>query len=127
MRSGVLESNSDILPPTAFVICREFKISDGSRVGPQVVRDDRIRRKALFPQKLAYQPDRSALVALALDQDVKDFPLGIDRAPQVHPAHIDTNVHFIQMPGGMRPFNSRKRQPTPLSFMPIPGHLENVG
>jgi hypothetical protein len=63
-------------------------------------------RIALFLQKLAYQSDRSALVALALDQDVKDFTLGIDRAPQVHPASIDTNVHFIQMPGGMGPWSA---------------------
>lgn len=71
-----------------------------------MVRDDRIRRKALFSQKLAYQPDRSALVAPALDQDVKDFPFGIDRTPQVHPTPIDTKVHLIQMPGGMEPWSA---------------------
>jgi len=67
-----------------------------------VVGDHRTGRITLFPQKLAYQPDRSALVALALHQNVEHFALSIDGTPQIDQPAIDFDEYLVKMPSGMR-------------------------
>jgi len=37
-----------------------------------------------------------------LDQDVEDFPLGVDRSPKIDHAAANPQINFVKVPGGMR-------------------------
>jgi hypothetical protein len=45
--------------------------------------------KTVFLQKLAHEFQRRPFVPLALDQNIKHFALGVDRAPKIGHAAID--------------------------------------
>ena len=59
----------------------QAKMPQGRAVRAELVGDQQLRREALFPEQLAHQPDRRALVAPPLNQHVEDFALVIDGAP----------------------------------------------
>ena len=49
----------------------------------EVIRDQLVWDKAIFPQQLAHQFERRPLVPPGLDQNVEHFALGIHGAPEV--------------------------------------------
>jgi hypothetical protein len=63
-------------------------------VRTQLVGDQQFRREALLLEQLAHQPQRSALVASALNQHIQDLALVVDGAPQIHPPAGDPNHHL---------------------------------
>jgi hypothetical protein len=76
----------------------QAKVPEGRSVGVQLVGDQQFRREALFPDQLAHQPERRALVASALNQHIENLTLMIDGAPQVHPLAGDADDHLVQVP-----------------------------
>src|SRR5260370_35498259 len=79
------------------------KMPDGSAVGAQLVSRHLFRREALLAEQLAHQPDGCALVPSALNQDLEDLALMIDRAPQIHMLAGDANHHLVEGPAVARP------------------------
>jgi hypothetical protein len=67
---------------------------EGRAVGAQLASRHLLRREAL----LAEEPDGCALVPSALNQDLEDLALMIDRAPQVHMLAGNSDDHFVEMP-----------------------------
>jgi hypothetical protein len=57
------------------------EVSEGSAVGAQLIRDHPFRREALLSHQLAHEPDGSAPVSPALNQDVEDLAFVIDGVP----------------------------------------------
>jgi predicted glycosyltransferase len=70
----------------------------------------------LFEQ-LAHQPQRGALVAVALNKHIEDLAFVIHGAPQIHPFTGDPNYHFVQMPSVARFVSSM-----PASFASVNQH-----
>jgi hypothetical protein len=61
-----------------------------------------LRRESLFLEQLAHQPQRSALVASALNQRI-DLALVVNGAPQIDPPAGDPNHHLVEVPSIARP------------------------
>jgi hypothetical protein len=77
---------------------------EGHAAGVKLVRDRPPGRKAVLTDQLAHQPHGCPLVpARLLDQDVEDFALLVDGAPQIHAFAGDPHDHLIQMPPITRP------------------------
>src|SRR5450631_132404 len=74
---------SIVAPSTAFMSLCDSKITGSSPIGSEVICDQLVWDKAVLLQKLAHQFERRPLVASGLDQNVEDFALGVDGAPQV--------------------------------------------
>ena len=73
---GVL--GSVVAPSAALVAFCDSKIFGCGSIRFGVVRDERVWHKTVFLQKLAHEFQRRPLVPLALDQNIKDFALGVD-------------------------------------------------
>jgi hypothetical protein len=58
--------------------------------------------KSVLLQKLAHEVQCRPLVPLTLDQNIKDFALGVDGAPQIGHAAIDLEIDLVEMPGRVR-------------------------
>ena len=67
----------------------DSKITGCSSIRTQIICNELIWDKAIFPQQLAHQFGRRPLVASGLDQNVKHFALGIYGTPEVDQATID--------------------------------------
>ena len=76
----------------------EPQITKCCRIGSPFIGDDCSRRETMLLQKLAHQLERSMLVPLGLDEDIKDFAVLIDSPPQIHPATADRDIHLVEMP-----------------------------
>src|SRR3954451_24992689 len=70
----------------------------GRRVAAQLVGDQHTRRAALLLQQLAQQAFGRLLVAPALDQDIENKALLINRAPEPMLLAGDGDNDLIQMP-----------------------------
>ena len=55
-----------------------------------------------FFKFLRMEVQRRPLVPLALDQNIKDFALGVDGAPQIGHAAIDFEIDLVEMPSRVR-------------------------
>jgi hypothetical protein len=97
---GVL--GSVIAPSTALMPIRNSQVLGRGPIGPQVIRDALIWRKSILPQKLAHEFQRRPLVPLTLDQNIKDFALGVDGAPQIGHAALDLEIDRVEMPDRVR-------------------------
>ena len=73
---GIL--GSVVAPSTALVSFCDSKIFDCGGIRFEIVRDERVWHKTVFLQKLAHEFQCRPLVPLALDQNIKDFALGVD-------------------------------------------------
>ena len=60
---------------------REVEFTNGRGVGPQLVRDQRARCKAMSVHTLPRQLQGRAPIAFRLDQDIQHLAILIDRAP----------------------------------------------
>src|SRR5437879_8137704 len=102
-----------ILGPIVFgqallMVAGQPEMPEGSAVRAQLVSCDLFRREALLAEQLAHEPDSCALVSSALNQDLEDLALMIDRAPQVHMPAGDPDDHFVEMPAITRSRTDRK-------------------
>src|SRR5436189_4914147 len=80
------------------MVAGQPEMPEGSAVRAQLVGRHLFRREALLAEQLAHEPDSCALVSSALNQDLEDHALMIDRAPQVHMPAGDPDDHFVEMP-----------------------------
>jgi hypothetical protein len=78
------------------------QLSESRPVRTQLVGDQQFRREAMLFEQLAHQPQRRALVAVALNKHIEDLAFVIHGAPQIHPFIGDPNYHFVQMPSVAR-------------------------
>src|ERR1700739_3903578 len=87
---GVL--GSVVAPSTTLMSFCDSKVIDCGSVRFEIVRDELVRNKTVFLQKLAHEFQRRPLVPPALDQNIKHFALGVDGAPQIGRAAIDFQI-----------------------------------
>src|SRR5437667_633383 len=92
-----------ILGPIVFaqallMVAGKPEMPEGSAVRAQLVSCDLFRREALLAEQLAHEPYSCPLVSSALNQDLEDLTLMIDRAPQVHMPAGDPDDHFVEIP-----------------------------
>lgn len=80
----------------------EPNVSERRTIGSEFVGGDRRRDSALFLEYAADQFESGALAATRLHEDVENFSLGIDGAPQVHSSTADGHEHLIQVPSVVR-------------------------
>jgi hypothetical protein len=82
-----------------FLAFCDSKVTGCGSIRAQVVRDELVWDKAIFPQKLAHQFERRPLVASGLGENVEHFTLGIHGTPEVGQAPIDLEIDLIKVPG----------------------------
>src|SRR5437660_11374461 len=87
-----------VLPQALLMVAGKPKMPERSAVGAQLVSRHLFRREALLAKQLAHQLDGCALVPSALNQDLEDLALMVDRAPQIHMLAGDLHYHFVEMP-----------------------------
>src|ERR1700731_2836828 len=87
-----------VLTQALLMMAGKPKMPDGSAVGAQLVSRHLLRREALLAEQLAHKLDGCALAPSALNQDLEDLALMIDRAPQIHMLAGDADDHFVEMP-----------------------------
>ncbi len=63
---------------------REANFAKRRSVGSQFFGDDNLRNEALASKQFLEQPQRRGLVALGLDQDLKNLTFAVDSAPHIH-------------------------------------------
>ena len=93
---------SVVAPSAALMAACDSEIMGCGSIRPQLIRDELIRDKAIFLQKVAHQFERRPPVPPGLDQHVKNFALGIHGTPEVDQATIDLEIDFVETPGHMR-------------------------
>ena len=92
-----------IVPPSSAVVqVVDAEIEGRCAAGPQIIRDQSLRNDGVFPERLAHQLQRGALVALGLDRHIQNLALGVDGAPQIDHAPIDFQIDLVKMPDRMR-------------------------
>ena len=101
-----------VLLQALLMVAGKPKMPDGSAVGAQLVSRHLFRREALLAEQLAHQPDGCALVPSALNQDLEDLALMIDRAPQIHMPAGDAGDHFVEMPAITRSRTAPPQSPS---------------
>src|ERR1700724_3726311 len=87
-----------VLTQALLMVAGKPKMPDSSAVGAQLVSRHLLRREALLAEQLAHKLDGCALAPSALNQDLEDLALMIDRAPQIHMLAGDADDHFVEMP-----------------------------
>src|SRR5260370_24634848 len=87
-----------VLSEALLVVAGKPKMPEGSAVGAQLVSRHLFRREALLAEQLAHELDGCALIPSALNQDLENLALMIDRAPQIHMLAGDPDDHFVEMP-----------------------------
>jgi len=87
-----------VCPQSLVVTAGQAKVAERGAVGAQSVCGEQLGDEALFPEQLAHQAPRRALVAPALDQHVEDLTFMVDGAPKVHPPAGNANHHLVEMP-----------------------------
>jgi hypothetical protein len=94
--------NAIVLSETLLMMAGQPQLPESRSVRAQLIGDQQFRREALLFEKFAYQPQRHALVAAALNKNIEDLAFVIHGAPQIHPATGDPNHHFVEMPSVAR-------------------------
>jgi hypothetical protein len=89
---------SIVAPSATLVAFCDSKMTGCGGIRSQLICDELVWDKAIFPQKFAHQFQRGTLVPPALDEHVEDFALGVDGAPQIDRLAIDFQIDFVQMP-----------------------------
>src|SRR5436190_4340662 len=87
-----------VLTQALLMVAGKPEMPEGSAVRAQLVGRHLFRREALLAEQLAHEPDSCPLVSSALNQDLEDLTLMINRAPQVHMPASDPDDHFVEMP-----------------------------
>src|SRR5438270_11282584 len=87
-----------VLTQALLMVAGKPEMPEGSAVRPQLVGRHLFRREPLLAEQLAHEPDSCPLVPSALNQDLEDLALMIDRAPQIHMLAGDPDDHFVEMP-----------------------------
>ena len=100
--ANVRSFDAVILPLRLVMRGDETQFTKRCRIRSPFVGDDSSRCKTMLPEKLAHQLERSTLVPLGLDEDIKNFAVLVDGPPQIHPATADRDVHLVEMPLRMR-------------------------
>ncbi len=95
-----------VRPPVGPMTSFDAEFSSGCGVRREFVGRHPFGDEAIFLQKLAHKFRRSRLVSLGLKQDVEQFALGIDGAPEVDHAASDLQIHLIEMPRRMRSWSA---------------------
>jgi hypothetical protein len=93
---------SIVAPSTTLMSSCDSKITGSGSIRPQIVRDQLVWDKAISLQKLAHEFQRRPLVPPALNQNIEDFALGVDGAPEIDHAAIDFQINFVKMPSRIR-------------------------
>jgi len=68
-----------------------------SSIRSEIIRDELVWDKAIFLQQLAHQFERGPLVAYGLDENVKNFTLGVHGTPEVDQATVDLEIDLVEM------------------------------
>ncbi len=76
----------------------ETELAKGRGVGSPLVSDDCPWRETMLFQKFTHQLQRGFLVAFGGYEEVEHLAILVDRAPQIHPATADRDVHLVQVP-----------------------------
>jgi len=100
-----------VLTQALLMVAGKPEMPEGSAVRAQLVGRHLFRREALLAEQLAHEPDSCALVSSALNQDLEDLALMIDRAPQVHMPAGDPDDHFVEMPAITRSRTAPSQSP----------------
>ena len=100
-----------VLSQALLMVAGKPELPEGSAVRAQLVSRHLFRREALLAEQLAHEPDSCALVSSALNQDLEDLALMIDRAPQVHMPAGDPDDHFVEMPAITRSRTAPSQSP----------------
>ena len=74
------------------------KNMDGGAVQSQIVGDQSLGNKGIFPQKFAHQLQRGVLVSLGLDQHIENLALSVDGPPKVDHSTVDFQIDLVEMP-----------------------------
>jgi hypothetical protein len=93
---------SIVAPSTAFMTFCDPKMTGCSSIRSEIIRDELVWDKAIFLQQLAHQFERGPLVAYGLDENVKNFTLGVHGTPEVDQATVDLEIDLVEMPSRMR-------------------------
>ena len=83
---------SIVAPSTAFMTFCDPKMTGCSSIRSEIIRDELVWDKAIFLQQLAHQFERGPLVAYGLDENVKNFTLGVHGTPEVDQATTDYQI-----------------------------------
>ncbi len=87
-----------VFPGTEIMLLRQAEIAQRSTVRWQFVGDEGIRDEALFLQQFAHRFQRRLLVSPALNQDIQNFAVDVDSAPQMHLLAVDRDKDLVQVP-----------------------------
>src|SRR5262245_24186631 len=91
-----------VVPSATLMSFCDSKVVDCGSIRFEIIRDELVWHKTISLQKLAHEFQGRPLVPFALDQNIKDFALGVDGAPQIGHAAIDFQIDFVEMPGRVR-------------------------
>ena len=92
----------DSTPSPALMQVVDAEIEGRCAVGPQIICHHSLGNDGVFLQKLAHQFQSGMLVALELDQHIRNLALGVDGASEVNHAPIDFQIDFVKIPSRMR-------------------------
>jgi hypothetical protein len=92
-----------VFPATEIMLFRQAKVTQRSTVGWQFVGDEGIRDEALVFEQLSHQFQCCSLVSPTLNQDIQYLAFTIYCTPEVQPAAVDGDEHFVEMPPPVRP------------------------
>ena len=76
----------------------QIQLVECRTVGRQAVGRNRLWLDRLVVQKTSEQLQGRLCVPPALDNEVEDFALIVNRAPEVHPLPTDPADHLVEMP-----------------------------
>ena len=89
----------------------QIELVERRSVGRQPVSRDRLRLDRLVVKEALQKSGRRLCVPPALDYEIEDLALIIDRPPQVHPLAADPADHLVQVPA--------RRRLRPASLQPL--------
>ena len=84
----------------------ESQVSKGWRIGPQLVRHDLGWRETLFLEQFLRQPLSGFRIAPALNQEVQNLALIVDRPPEPIAPPANDQDDFIKVPEVARSWSS---------------------
>ena len=90
-----------VVPSATLMSFCDSRVVDCGSIRFEIIRDELVWHKTISLQKLAHEFQGRPLVPFALDQNIKNFALGVDRAPKIGHA-IDFQIDFVEMPGRVR-------------------------
>ena len=87
-----------VLAQSLFVAGGQSQLGFGGRIGTKSIRDHSFWGETLFFEQLSQEFHGSRSIAPALDQEVKDLALVVNRSPQPEVPTRDRDHHLIKMP-----------------------------